>query len=74
MNRIVVPIALAVALFTGFYLGRYQVTTVHAQQSRSVPKAWGTFKGSIGSYMIFEDSAGTLRMFEITSPNQINRN
>jgi hypothetical protein len=73
IGRLVFPIALMGALFTGFYAGRFQVTVVHAQRPVVpvvlVPKAWGTFKGCgpCDKVMVFEDGSGILRLVDPNS-------
>ena len=76
-TKAIVPVALVVALVTGFYFGRYQVTSVHAQKLLQAPNAWGSVTGAVGGYVIFQDAQGTVRFFDTSNGGviiQINSN
>jgi hypothetical protein len=50
-------------LFTGMFIGSSGPSLVHAQQTVSVSKAWGTCRGATpNGQIIFEDGIGTVRL------------
>ena len=65
MNRkrfLVTSIAILMALVVGAALNNIlYVQRAQAQGRRTIPKSWGTLKGSVGISLIFEDSTGTIR-------------
>jgi hypothetical protein len=61
---------------TGYIAGNYRIPVVHAQQNTAVvPKDWGTVKGSVDAYLIFEASDGTIRITTMSGKlmGQVNR-
>jgi hypothetical protein len=66
MNRkqfLLTSIAVLVALVVGAVLNNFiHIPTAQAQQVYTIPKSFGTLKGSAGVHLIFEDSAGTIRL------------
>jgi TRAP-type mannitol/chloroaromatic compound transport system substrate-binding protein len=65
LTRIAVYTALLLAaLGTVWQLGKRNVAVVHAQTSITIPKAWGTLKGTAlnGADYVFEASDGTIRV------------
>lgn len=67
-----VAVAGLLTFLVGFYAGRAQLTTVHAQgpapsgKVGTIPKTWGAFKGSAGvDNAVFEDSNGTVRLVDL---------
>jgi hypothetical protein len=78
MNRkqfLLTSIAILIALFVGAALNNIlYVQPAQAQgvrTPRTIPKSWGTLKGSASVYLIFEDSTGTIRVVDIQ--NELNR-
>ena len=66
MRRLLVTALLILTMFVmGWYIGERRLTRAYAQSTISVPKSWGSFKGAGLGGMIFEDSAGTLRLVHI---------
>jgi hypothetical protein len=69
MNRkqfLLTSIAILVALVVGAALNNIlHIQAAQAQASRTIPKSWGTVKGAAGEHLIFEDSAGTIRLVYI---------
>jgi hypothetical protein len=64
-----VRIGLAVALISaGYLIGHWSVPAVHAQQviNANVPKSMGHFVVATGTYFYFEDSAGTIRLIDVS--------
>ncbi len=54
----------AVATMIGFILF-WTGTDMHlaqAQEPLSIPKAWGSVKGTIAGFLVLEDSAGVIRL------------
>ncbi len=65
LRRIASCSVLLLATFgAGWQLGKREVGTVHAQMSVTIPKAWGTLKGTAlnGAEYVFEASDGTIRV------------
>jgi|HubBroStandDraft_6_1064221.scaffolds.fasta_scaffold1191382_1 hypothetical protein len=54
-------------LLAGYLAGHRSVTVVYAQQSLSVPKAFGHCVGSAmgGAGLLFEDNSGAIRVVDI---------
>jgi len=73
-KRILGVLALTIAFLLGSFTNS-RVTGVRAQTqtdkrlqgSMSIPKDWGTLRGVSDKYLVFEDSAGTIRMAFIES-------
>lgn len=65
--QIVVAILLVIA---GYMLGHHTTVIVHAQATAHAPRAWGKVAGTENTGVVFEDSAGTLRLvsFDGNSP------
>ena len=62
MNKRVLIFFASIALFfCGYVIGTIRVTVVHAQGS-SIPKSWGTCKGTYTEFLIFEAADGTIRL------------
>jgi len=79
MKTWVVRIGVAVVLIlVGYVGGHYKGTIVHAQQyTPTIPKAWGRCVGGGVPFLIFEDSAGTIRVVQANTGEvavQANRN
>lgn len=69
MNRkqfLLTSIAILMALFVGAVLNNIiHVPPAQAQERLTIPKSYGTLKGSIGGGLIFEDLKGTIRLVDI---------
>ncbi len=63
-NRIRALLVALLLIAAGYVAGTYKAPTVHAQQqTRAIPKAWGSCKGSTATnLLIFEGSDGTIRL------------
>ncbi len=61
----VIAFGVIVMLFLGWYMAG-QANPAYAQ-SATIPKSWGTCKGGLGALLIFEDSAGTVRLVDARS-------
>ena len=64
-KRFLLQLLLAVVVFaTGWYVGQSKTATVYAQSQKqlTIPKSWGTVKGSLETRLIFEDSNGIIRL------------
>lgn len=61
-NRFVVVISLLVMVFVFMWHIGSEERTAQAQGIPAIPKAWGSCKGAAGVSLIFEDSAGTIRL------------
>lgn len=66
IGRIVIGIVLLVA---GYLVGHRSVTIVHAQQSVSIPRAFGRYIGTMQGMLVFEDSSGTIRICNLENGN-----
>ena len=71
MNRkrfLLTSITILISLAVGAVLNNIlQVQSVEAQAPMSIPKSYGTLKGSAAVSLIFEDSAGTIRLVQVQS-------
>jgi hypothetical protein len=56
-----------VLVSAGFVFGNIYPTAVKAQKQATVPRAYGKVVGGGGATLVFEDSAGTLRVLDIDS-------
>jgi hypothetical protein len=72
MKRYILWILGVVLVFgTGYWAGKMELQSVHAQNilKASVPKSWGHFTGlmtsSFGAGLVFEDSAGVVRISDM---------
>jgi hypothetical protein len=69
MNRkqyILTSIAILVAFVLGAALSNLlHVPSTQAQETQTIPKNFGTLKGGLASALIFEDAAGTIRIYEL---------
>jgi|APFre7841882724_1041349.scaffolds.fasta_scaffold87902_2 hypothetical protein len=62
-HRVVQASLVACLLALGWLVGQVMPIEAVAQQMRStVPKSYGAFRGAIGGDLLFEDSAGTIRV------------
>jgi hypothetical protein len=65
MKARLLRMVVAVALIAGGYIwGSYSATPVHAQGTNAIPKAWGGVVGVMPGMIVFEDTAGTLRLVQ----------
>jgi hypothetical protein len=65
MKTWIVRISLAaVLILAGYLYGHRSAAVVHAQAAVSIPKAYGRFLGGSDVYLLFEDSAGTIRLVQ----------
>lgn len=63
MNRRSVKALAVASVFALGWLVSQQITgTALAQENVTIPKSYGTFKGSDGGRFIFEDSNGVIRV------------
>ena len=65
IKRIAACTALLLATFgAGWQLGKRDISTVHAQGTATIPKAWGSLKATAinGTSYVFEASDGTIRV------------
>jgi hypothetical protein len=68
LKRLISVVVIGLIFLVGFYAGRARPTSVYAQAPRvgTIPKEWGTFKGTYLAWgAFFEDSNGTIRIVEI---------
>jgi len=65
-----VVFGLMLLLFFAWYIGSGEHQARAAGPS-AIPKAWGTCKGSIAGDLIFEDSAGTIRLVSVTKNGEL---
>lgn len=70
MNRkqfLLTSIAILMALVVGAVLNNIiHVPPAQAQERLTIPKSYGTVKGSMGNGLIFEDSKGTIRLVDVS--------
>lgn len=65
-NRLCIAFAILIAFCLGAVLNSvFSIRAVQAQQQFTIPKSWGALKGSAATNLIFEDSAGTIRLVPI---------
>ena len=65
MKRLIGGAAVAGVFLCGWLLGQhFGASPAHAQIEKSVPRSYGPLKGSVGGFLIFEDSAGVIRIVD----------
>jgi hypothetical protein len=70
LGRILLCTALLVAAFgIGRYLGRTNITEVHAQQRVVIPRAYGVLRSTIPGDYVFEAPDGTIRIVDMQRGN-----
>lgn len=63
-QRVALILGLVLMLFLGWYVAS-QARPAYAQvKQTTIPKSWGPCKGAVGGALIFEDSAGTIRLVD----------
>lgn len=63
-QRVALILGLVSMLFLGWYVAS-QARPAYAQAKQAtIPKSWGPCKGAVGGALIFEDSAGTVRLVD----------
>lgn len=68
-RRALIMLGLVLMLFLGWYVVS-QERPAYAQVSQTtIPKSWGPCKGAVGGVLIFEDSAGTIRLVDARKGN-----
>lgn len=60
-----VAFGMILMLFLGWYMAS-QANPAYAQPA-TIPKSWGPCRGGLGALLIFEDSAGTVRLVDARS-------
>jgi hypothetical protein len=67
LSRVVAALAISMLVLLLAGEGVRTPAVAQAQAQRTIPKSFGTLKGASGSYLIFEDSTGTIRLVFITT-------
>lgn len=62
IERSILALLLVAAFGIGVAVRPMIVNDAIAADAQTIPKSWGTLKGSIGTFLIFEDSEGTVRL------------
>jgi len=65
LKRLPVMVALTLVIFAvGVFVGQFCSVSVHAQETRAVPKAWGILRSGNGFFFYFEAPDGTIRLYD----------
>jgi hypothetical protein len=69
MKKFMVRAGITVSLLlVGYFAGHHTLPIVHAQQKNTTaPKTWGHCIAATTVTLVFEDSEGTIRMFNANS-------
>ena len=72
MQARILRIGIGVALLlTGYMVGTYNTTSIHAEMRVSIPTSYGRVVAGDSSSLWFEDTTGTLRQITIPAGNTI---
>ena len=65
LKRFPIMVASILAIFAvGVFVGQFCSISVHAQENRAVPKAWGNLRSGNGFFFYFEAQDGTIRLYD----------
>lgn len=62
------------AFSAGWLFGTRDLNVVHAQEANrqyAIGKSWGELKGSTGSFLLFEDDQGAVRVVNMTQSHPV---
>jgi hypothetical protein len=63
LKNIRVSLIALLLIAAGYIAGNYGTAVIHAQQTTAtIPRAWGTCKGSLERGLVFEAADGTIRV------------
>jgi hypothetical protein len=73
LSRVVTAFAISMLVLLLVGEGVRTPAVAQGQAPLTIPRSWGTLKGSIGTSLIFEDSTGTIHLLPIRYEGNIAR-